>query len=100
VLWRRRDEEIAMLDPVGQRLLAVLAVVAAERLGPDHPCTLACERAARDADPALVAAAQDELRRLEPGYVADLMAGAHRSMREDPAAILAQWRGPTGAATH
>lgn len=89
-----------MLDPVGQRLLAALAVAAAARLGPAHPCTLACERAAGDADPALVAAAQDELRQLEPGSAAELMAAAHRSMREDPAAILAQWRGPKGAATH
>ena len=89
-----------MLDPVGQRLLAALAAAAAARLGPAHPCTVACERAARDADPALVAAAQDELRRLEPGCADELLASAHQSLREDPAAILAQWRGPKSVAPH
>lgn len=89
-----------MLDPIGQRLLAALTAAAATRLGPEHTCTLACARAAHDADPALVAAAQDELRCLDPRHAADLMADAHRRMREDPAAILAQWRGPQRTAPH
>jgi hypothetical protein len=42
-----------------------------------------------------MAKAQDELGRLEPGELAELMALAHRALREDTAAILQHWRAPT-----
>lgn len=69
---------------------------ARQQLGPAHPCTQALVLASDGGDPATMAQAQDELGRLEPGQLAELMALAHRSLREDPAAILQHWRAPAG----
>lgn len=81
------------MNGAGQRFFAAVRAAVAERLSADHPCTQALERAAVDGDPALAAAAEDELRRLEPECMAEIMGAAHKLLREDPMAILEQWPG-------
>lgn len=81
------------MNGAGARFFAAVRAAAAERLSADHPCTQALERAAGDGDPVLAAAAEDELRRLQPAVMTEIMGAAHKLLREDGAAILEQWPG-------
>lgn len=82
-----------MVGGVDERFFLALREAVAELLGSDHACALAAARAAGDGEPGHAAAVQDELQRLDPAITARLMERVHRALREDPAAILAQWRG-------
>lgn len=81
-----------MVAGVDERFFLALREAVAELLGPEHPCALAA-RVAGDGEPAHAAVVQDELQRLDPEITAQLMERVHRALREDPAAILEQWRG-------
>ena len=74
-----------MWDDIGLRLMQVLAAVAAERLGPEHPLVGAC----RKADLAMASSLMDRLDRADADAV---LAAAHKQLREDDASVLAQWR--------
>lgn len=80
----------------GKRFFAAARDVAVPMLGSDHPCAQALVRAGQDGDPAAAAQAQDELGRLDPGQLTELMAGVHRILREDVTAILERWPAPAG----
>ena len=84
----------------GIRFFAAVRDVAVAMFGSDHPCTQALVRASQDGDPRAAAQAQDELGRLDPGQLAELMAGAHRILREDVATILERWPAPAGQPGH
>ena len=84
------------MNQAGIGFFAAVRDAARQKLGPAHPCTQALALASDGGDPATMAKAQDELGRLEPGELAELMAMAHRTLREDTAAILRHWRAPTG----
>lgn len=84
------------MNEAGIDFFSAVRDAARQQLGPDHPCTRALALASEGGDPATMAQAQDELGRLEPGELAELMASAHRTLREDPAAILRQWRAAPG----
>ena len=82
------------MDTAGTSFFRALHRAAAARLDAAHPLVAALERAAADATPANAAAAQDALHGLEPELLTTLMESAHKSLREDPAAILAALRRP------
>lgn len=83
------------MNQAGIGFFSAVRDAARQKLGPAHPCTQALALASDGGDPATMAKAQDELGRLEPGELAELMALAHRALREDTAAILQHWRAPT-----
>ena len=82
-----------MLDVIGERLFAALRGAAEQRLGRDHPCFAALDKAAGDTGPAVVQAVQAALAALEPSLAAALMADAHKALRENPQGILGSWSG-------
>ncbi len=79
----------SMWNDIGPRVLDALGKAAAEHFDADHALAIAC----RNRDLVRARALIDAL----PAPEADeLLAAAHRRLREDPAALLAAWR-PRGA---
>ena len=62
------------MNQAGIGFFAAVRDAARQKLGPAHPCTQALALASDGGDPATMAKAQDELGRLEPGELAELMA--------------------------
>jgi hypothetical protein len=82
-----------MLDPADRTLLATLRSLAGQKLATDHACTQLLDRALANDDPAAARDARRALHDLPADMFDALMADAHRILRQDPAAILALWRG-------
>ena len=80
-----------MFEIVGARLLEALHAVAKDQLGAEHACTLAIARAVKSEAQEDIDHAQAQLSELSPQVVADLMEAVHKSMREDPQALLDRW---------
>jgi hypothetical protein len=87
-----------MVDPADKAFLTTLRTLARERLSAEHPCTQALDKAVADDDATAARAARLALHDLPADVFEGLVADAHKAMREDPAAILALWRG--GSPTH
>ena len=87
-----------MFDPADKAFLAALRAVAGQRLGADHACTRALDKAVCDADAAAALAARQALHALPADVFDGVMAATHKALREDPAAILGLWGG--GPARH
>jgi len=82
-----------MFDPADKAFLATLRAVAGQRLGADHACTQALDRAIREDDAAAALAARQALHALPADVFDGVMAAIHKALREDPSAILVLWRG-------
>ena len=80
-----------MFEVVGVRFFETLHAVAKEKLGAEHACTLAVGGAVKSGAQADIEHAQTCLSELSPQVVADLMEAVHKSMREDPKALLDNW---------
>ena len=80
-----------MFEIVGARLLETLHAVAKDQLGAEHACTLALAGAMKSGAQEDIDHAQTQLSELSPQVVADLMGAVHKSMREDPEALLDRW---------
>ncbi len=80
-----------MFEVVGPRFFETLQAVAKEKLGAEHECTLAVANAAKSGVQVDIEDAQACLSELSPQVVADLMEAVHKSMREDPQALLDHW---------
>ena len=87
-----------MNDPADMAFFTALRSLARQRLGAEHPCVQALDKAIADDDAAAARAARLALHDLPADVFDGLMADAHKAMREDPAAILALWRG--NSSTH
>lgn len=83
-----------MFDDFGTPLFAALEQQARKSLGDDHTCTRALARAAETAEHADIENAQKHLSALPPGEMAELMEAAHKTLRENPAALLDLWTAP------
>ena len=83
-----------MFEIVGARLLETLHAVAKEQLGAEHACTRAIAGAVKSGAQADIDHAQTQLSELSPQVVAELMEAVHKSMREDPKALLDRWNAP------
>ena len=84
-----------MFDDFGTPLFAALEQQARSLLGDDHRCTRALARAAETSQHADIAKAQKHLSDLSPREMAELMESAHKTLRENPAALLDLWTAPT-----
>ncbi|WP_454851117.1 hypothetical protein [Rhizobium binxianense] len=84
-----------MFDTIGSTFFDALRRAAERHLEHGHPCIEALGAAARGADSTTIAAAQDALAALDPAITNELMAEAHKLLREDPARILGGWN-PAG----
>ena len=83
-----------MFELFGKRFLQAVHQEASRALGPEHPCAVAAARAAETGEKSDIDAAQNALSSL-PGDVSErLLASVHKTMREDPEALLAQWGAP------
>ena len=78
-----------MLNSAGRVLLTALRDILERRLGSGHDCWLATDRALAEGD---AAAAQRALNSLDPAMLGEVMAEAHKALREDPALILEAWK--------
>lgn len=87
-----------MFDLAGATFFAALRDAAQKQLGRDHPCFQAVEAAAANCEAASIAAAQSALNSLDPEVLNGLMEQTHKSLRENPAAVLDAW--PGGGARH
>ncbi|MGP6085859.1 hypothetical protein [Antarctobacter jejuensis] len=76
-----------MRTPFDSRFFKVLADVATELLGPDHPSSEASRSAADTDDPLLMRAARQSLDTLPPDTHERLMAETHRRLATDLSAI-------------
>lgn len=80
-----------MFEDAGRVMFTALAEAARGRLGAEHPCVAALDRAAED--PATRPGAEAALRALPEAEQVAIMAAAHARLRSDPAAWLALWSG-------
>ena len=83
-----------MFEVIGFRFFETLYAVAKEKLGAEHACTLAVAGAVKSGAQVDISHAQTLLSELPPQVVADLMEAVHKSMREDPNALLDLWSAP------
>ncbi|MGI9406647.1 MAG: hypothetical protein ACR2O4_09770 [Hyphomicrobiaceae bacterium] len=83
-----------MFEIFGERFFQALHMEAKRTLGADHPCVLAAARAADTGEQSDIVTAQTELAALPAEEANLLMASVHKAMREDPQALLENWRGP------
>jgi hypothetical protein len=84
-----------MFDIIGPMFFSALRRAADHHLERNHPCLEVLDTAVRDNSPAAIAAAQEALAALAPAVMAELMADAHKLLREDPGQILRGWT-PSG----
>lgn len=84
-----------MFDDFGTPLFAALEQQARNLLGDDHPCTQALARATETSQHADIEKAQRHLSDLPPRDMAELMESAHKTLRENPAALLDLWTAPS-----
>lgn len=82
-----------MFDTAGQTFFAALRDAVEKRFGQDHACFRLIDRAAASGDAASIAAAQSALDDLDQSALIAAMADAHKALRENPEAIMSQWRG-------
>lgn len=82
-----------MFDMIGKPFFSALREAAERRLGCKHPCLVAIGRAAVEGGAVATAEAQAALAGLDPELAAELMADAHKALRESPASILTAWQG-------
>ena len=82
-----------MIEEFGKRFFEALHAHATVRLGPEHPCVVAILRAIETGAPADIQDAQSQLSGLPAAIVEPMMRAAHKSLREDPAALLDLWNG-------
>ena len=83
-----------MFEIVGARLFEALHAVAKDQLCAEHACTLAIASAVKSEAQEDIDHAQTQLSELSPQAVVDLMGAVHKSMREDPEALLDHWNVP------
>ncbi len=83
-----------MFQVAGVRFIEALHAIAEEQLGPEHACTLAVAGAVKSGAQVDIDHAQTHLAELSPQVLADLMEAVHKSMREDPNALLDLWSAP------
>ena len=83
-----------MFDMFGKRFFQAVRNEASRALGPDHPCTLAAARAFETGEKPDIDSAQNELLALSGDVSERLLAVVHKTMREDPEALLDQWSAP------
>ncbi|OHV72683.1 hypothetical protein [Ensifer sp. LCM 4579] len=84
-----------MFEAEGEAFFAALRDAVAKRLGADHPCFPAFERAAGGGGADATLAVQDALNALGTEMATVLMADTHKALRENPAVIPAGWQ-PSG----
>lgn len=87
-----------MFDLIGKPLFAALAEAALAELPAGHPLTAALHAAGTSGAPDDIAAAETALKQLAEPLQTQLMAQAHRRLRENPTSLLAA-AGPRGART-
>ena len=80
-----------MLEMFGERFVGALKDQAESVLGTDHPCTVAASQAAITGDQLDVAALQQQMSALPPDLCEELLKAVHKTLREDPAALLDVW---------
>ncbi len=83
-----------MFEIFGKRFFEAVHAQAELQLGRGHPCVAAAARAAGTCEQTDVEAAQFELAQLPAETSALLMEQVHKTLREDPEALLEQWSGP------
>jgi len=81
-----------MFEIFGNRFFSALEKDAEFKLGRDHACVKAVARAAQTGAKADIEAAQEQLSLLPEDVVQGLMEAAHKTLREDPAALLELWQ--------
>lgn len=81
-----------MFEIFGNRFFNALEKDAEFKLGRDHACVKAVARAAQTGAKADIEAAQEQLSLLPEDVVQGLMEAAHKTLREDPAALLELWQ--------
>ncbi len=82
-----------MFEVAGKRFFETLHTVAEEKLGADHPCTRSAGCAAKSGAAVDIDHAQAQLSELSPPMIEALMEAVHKTMREDPSAMLDHWSG-------
>lgn len=82
-----------MIEDFGKRLFEALQEDAVVRLGSDHPCVSALLRAIETNEPTDIQDAQEHLSALPEHFLEPMMRAAHKSLREDPGALLTLWTG-------
>lgn len=85
-----------MFEIFGRSFFQALKDGAEEKLGPDHPCTHAVARVVETGAQSDIENAQLHLAELNDDVAANLMEAAHKTMREDPDALLKMWGGEAG----
>ena len=83
-----------MFENFGKRFLEALQQAAEAQLGARHSCTLALALAIKTDTQADVEEAQKQMSALREDQSEQLLKAAHKSMREDPAALLDMWQSP------
>lgn len=83
-----------MFEVTGKRFFEALREAADLHLGGQHPCVRAFAAAAKSGEMSDIQAARKELASLPDDMTALLMETVHKTMREDPAALLDAWGGP------
>ena len=84
---------LVMFEDFSKRLFKALHKDAIAMLGRDHPCTLAISRAIKTDNQTDIQEAQKQLSALPSDVAEPLMKAAHKTLREDPAALLDMWSG-------
>ncbi|WP_395447869.1 hypothetical protein ACHMW7_23610 [Aminobacter sp. UC22_36] len=82
-----------MFDTIGKPFFEALRAAAEPRLGREHPCLAAIERAAGEGGGDATVEAQATLAALDPDMLASLMADAHKPLRESPVSMPGAWQG-------
>ena len=83
-----------MFELFGTRFFQAVHKEASRALGPEHPCAVTAARAVETGEKSDIDAAQNALSSL-PGDVSEaLLASVHKTMREDPDALLKHWGSP------
>lgn len=82
-----------MFHMIGKPFFNALREAAERRVGCEHPCIVAIERAAVEGGAEATAEAQAALAALDPDMLGKLMADAHKVLRESPVSILGAWPG-------
>lgn len=81
-----------MFEIFCKRFFSALQKDAEFKLGRGHACVTAIARAAQSGEKVDVEAAQEQLALLPEEVSHGLMEAAHKTLREDPAALLDMWQ--------